>query len=134
MPITKENKIHYFIKDESDEKFVRIDLESYMEIPQNNREIKFKRIEDIRMFYSTDIENYECATFQIDFGRNDCHFSGCKNLKEFYDYMQSDRMICNFKPVSKDEFLVLREKAFQIFLEHRCADYSKLEIGCEFPR
>lgn len=133
MPITKENKIYYFIKDESDESFVKIYLESYMAVPQNGNEIKFKRIEDIRLFISADIENYECASFQIDFGRNDCHFSGCKSLKELNSYMQSDRSICNYKPSSKEDYFTLREKAFKIFLEHRSVDYSKLEIGCDFP-
>lgn len=132
--ITKENKIYYFIKDESDETFIRINLESYMAVPQNGNEVKFKRIEDIRLFYAADIENYECATFQIDFGRNDCHNSGCKSLKELNSYMQSDASIYNFKPASKEDYLALREKTFKIFLEHRCADYSKLEIGCPFPR
>lgn len=134
MPITKENKIYYFIKDESNDKFFSLGLESYMAIPQNDNTVRFKRIEDIYLFFHTDIENYECGTFKIDFGRNDCHFSGCKSLKELNKYMQSDRTIYNYKPATKEGYFALREKVFRLFLEHRCADYSKLEIGCEFPR
>lgn len=132
--ITKENKIHFFIKDESDENFVKIELESYMAIPQHDGEIRFKRIEDIRMFYHRDIENCELGSFEIDFGRNDCLYSGCKSVKELYKYQQSDTSIYNFNPASKEDYLALRKKAFRIFLKHRCTDYSKLEIGSEFPR
>ena len=132
--ITKENKIHFFIKDKSDQEFINIDLESYMEIPQRDDKIDFKRIEDLRLFFKRNIEEYECAGFQIEFGRNDCHFSGCKTVKELYKYMQSDSPIYNFKPVSKKEYLELRDEAFEIFLKHKCADYSKLEIGSEFSR
>jgi hypothetical protein len=132
--ITKENKIHFFIKDESCQNFVKIELESYMAIPQHDSEIRFKRIEDIRIFYHRDIENCEVASFKIDFGRNDCMYSSCQSVKELYKYQQSDTCIYNFKPASKEDYLALREKAFGIFLKHRMADYSKLEIGSEFPR
>lgn len=132
--ITEENKIHYFLKDESSESFIDFNLESYMEIPQHDGEIKFKRIEDIRLFYSSDIEKHEYGSFKIDFGRNDCCYSGYKNVKDLYKCMQSNISIYNFKPASKEDYLVLREKIFKIFLEHHCTDYSKLEIGSEFPR
>lgn len=134
MKINKENKIHYFIKDVSDESFVQINLESFMEIPQNNLQTKFKVIEQIRLFFSTDIENYECASFSIDFGRNDCHFSGHKSVEKLNKYMQSDFSICNFKRASKEDYLILRDKVFNVFLKHRYADHSKLEIGSEFPK
>lgn len=134
MKITKENKIHYFIKDESNESFVDIKLESFMTIPQNDLELKFKRIESIRLFFSVDIENYECGSFNIDFGRNDCHFSGHKTVRELNSYMRSDRLICNYETASKKDYLELRDKVFKIFLDHRCADFSKLEIGSAFPR
>ncbi|RUT67764.1 hypothetical protein D0817_24690 [Flavobacterium cupreum] len=132
MKITQENKIHYFIKDESNETWTSFNLESYMVIPQNNGKIKLKVIEQLRLFFATDIENYECGTFSIAFGRNDCHFSGFDNLTEFYKYMHSNRSICDFQSATKEDYLELREKAFRIFLEHRSADFSKLEIGSEF--
>lgn len=134
MTITIKNKLHFFIKDESDREFIKIDLESYMEIPQHDGTINFKRIEDLILFFKRNIEEYECASFKIDFGRNDCMNSGCKSVKELYKYMQSDTLIYNLKPATKEDYLILREKAFAIFLKHKCADYSKLEVGSDFPR
>ncbi|MEZ0182631.1 hypothetical protein AB9T89_10325 [Flavobacterium oncorhynchi] len=134
MRITVENKMHFFVRDESSDGFTDIRIESFMAIPQRNNETKFRRIEDIRLFYHVDIENYEVGSFTIDFGRNDCCYSGHKSEKELYAYMQSDISICNFKSASKEDYLLMREKALKKFLEHRCADFSKLEIGCVFPR
>ena len=42
MKITEETPIHYFIKDESDKDFYKIELESYLEIPQQAGKSDFK--------------------------------------------------------------------------------------------
>lgn len=134
MKITKENKIYYFIKDDSKSDFTSYGLESYIAIPKNDNTVDYKRIEEIRLFFHKDMENYECGSFKIDFGRNDCIFSGCKSYNELIKYMLSDSKFYNFKSVTKDEYLEFRDKAFKTFLDHKQADYSKLEIGCEFHR
>lgn len=133
MPITKEHQIHYFIKDESNEAFNSFSLESYMAIPQNNNTVNYKRIEQIRLFFSTDMNKYECGSFHVDFGRNDCFYSGCKSYKELLNYMLSDLKVYNFKIASKEDYLSLRDKVFKLFLDHQQADYSQLEVGCDFP-
>lgn len=132
MKITKDTPIHYFIKDESNSDWYNIELESYLEIPQPNGNSDFKQIEDIRLFMHTDIKEHEVCSFQIHFGRNDCQYSGHKNLSELKKLKESDPSIYRFKLVSKEEYFVLRNKLFDIYLAHPATNFDMLQVGSEF--
>ncbi|WP_281991225.1 hypothetical protein [Aquimarina aggregata] len=126
MKITKDTPIHYFIKDRSNSDWYNLDLEAYLEIPQGDGKSKFQVIEDIHLFYNTDLKNYESGSFQISLGRDSCHYSGHDTIHKLIEQQQRDVPIYGFKKVSKDEYLALRDKAFKIYLNHRNLDFEKL--------
>ncbi len=133
MKITEENPIHFFVKDQSCDRWYRIELEAFLEIPQHDDTSDFRTVEDIRLFMSTDLVDYECGTFQIDFGRADGIHSWAKTLKELIEIQaRESSMSIGFSQATKEEYLKLREKAFNIYLKHPKTDYEGLKLGSEF--
>ena len=65
---------------------------------------------------STRIEEHELCSFQIDFGRNDCQYSGDKTLTDLRELKESDASIYRFKLVDKSEYFQLRKKVFELYL------------------
>ena len=134
MKITEHTPIHYFIRNEVNDSFHKIELEAYLEIPQSTDVSKFRCIEDIRLFNSKDMDNHEIITFQCDGGRNTVVHSWANNLKDLVEYKESDASICRFKKTDKESYLILRETVFRIYMSHPKTDFDKLEIGSQFNK
>ncbi|MES2379711.1 MAG: hypothetical protein V4538_01630 [Bacteroidota bacterium] len=132
MKITEHTPIHYFIKEEYNHAFHQIYLYSYLEIPQQDNYSRFKQMEKIRLFFSKDLDNHEVGVFEINFGRNDCMYSGHKTLKELVKQKTSNSSIENFKVANQEQYLALRQKAFDIYLSHPKTNFDKLQIGSEY--
>jgi hypothetical protein len=132
MKITRNTPIHYFIKDESDKSFHKMEAESYLEIPQRDGTSNFKRIEDVRLFIAKDVQDHEIISFQFGGGRNDCMGHWAKNLKDLVESQESDVDIYRFKKVDQKSYLEQRSKIFEIYLNHPKTDYSRLKVGSEY--
>lgn len=132
MVITKNTPIHYFIKDESCDDWHKIELESYLEVPQGNGTSNFSRLEDISLFISKDLNNHEVVAFRFDGGRNDCMRHWAKNLKDLVSTKEADASICRFKKADQKSYLKMRDLAFDIYLKHPKTDYNRLKIGSEY--
>lgn len=132
MKITEQHKIYYFIKDSERGDFYDIQMNSYLEIPQNDGTSNFKQIEKIRLFYYTDLSKHEVAGFNIDFGKHDCMYAFEKSAESLIMGMTRKDGFYNYKVATQEEYLELRTKAFEIFNKQTCIDYDTLKIGEEF--
>jgi len=131
MILRTDTPIHYFIKDESDSNFYEMELEAYLELPQNGYS-KFRNIEDMRLFISTDMERNNVSDFQIDHGHTTSCYSGYDSLKELIEGKTKDRgMITGFTVATQEQYLALRQKAFDIYLKYPHVDFNRLKIGDE---
>lgn len=132
MKITEHTPTHYFTKNKSKENFHSMMLEAYLEIPQGDGTSSFRQVEGIRLFISTDMEDSESISFHYDGGRNAVMHHWANNLHELQEQQESDASIYGFKMTTKEKYLSLREKAFEVYLNYQMTDFNRLEIGSEF--
>lgn len=131
MILRTDTPIHYFIKDESSADWHSLYLKCYLEVPQNSGKFDYRQLEHIWLFISAKIDSHEVGHFKIEFGRNDCIAAGERTYKDFAKYLTDDYSLGNFKVATQEQYLALRQKAFDIYLKHPHLDFNRLKVGDE---
>jgi len=128
-------KIHYFLRDSSDDAWHDIELVAWLEHENvlyddtNKHQSSFNSVETIRLHASKQA-NYQISSFGIDFGKDDCINSGARTLQELIKQQKEGRSswrISKLKNVNKNEYECVRKKVFEIYHQEMFLDLDKLE-------
>jgi len=106
--------IYFFLKDDSDSSFHKIEMEAWLEVERTNRhgeqELRFQLLDDVSLMISTDPAKYDSTTVKIESGKDSIMGHWAHNLKEFLENKLRPIGRAPFNKISQTEYWKERQK------------------------
>ncbi len=124
-------KIHYFLKDNTNDNWHDVELIAWLEKESpdcDHPESSFKMIEDIRLHASKG-DHFHNVSFKTDFGKDTSIGSFSKNSRELIERQTNNATMYSSasKLVSRDEYELCRAEIFEIYQKEMFLDLDKIE-------
>ena len=124
--------IHYFYKDQSEERFLNIKLEAWKEdkdvlyTDTNEKASSFTRVEEINYFASL-LDNFESITLRVDLGKNSCRGHRARSFQELKEDLTSEDNITAYKHTNKKCYKNVRKRVFEHYKKQMFLNLEQFE-------
>ena len=124
--------IHYFYKDQSDERFLNIKLEAWKEdkdvLYSDTREkhSSFTMVEEIN-YYASLGDNFETIHFKADFGKNSCRGHLARSFQELKEDLTSEDKITPYRHTNKKCYQNVRKRVFEHYKKQMFLNLEQFE-------
>lgn len=120
-------KVHYFYSRNSRD-WYDVHLEAILEQDvystlRSRHEKGYTYIEEMHIHINKDLREFQCATFEIRFGKDCCHGDNARSEVELLKSKYEDKYR-NWKPVTRDQYERIRNVIFKIYHQEKFMQFA----------